>query len=184
MKTRLIACLVVVFMASGLFAAEALKSGPQNGEKVPGPFEPLNVTGADAGKKCCQYCKNGDNPVAVVFARRITPEVTVLLKKLDACTAKHKDAKMGSYAVFCSDAKGLEKELKEVAQKQELKHLVLTIDNPSGPEKYQIAKDAEVTVLLYTDHVVKANHAFKKGELKEKNIDKIVGDIAKILPAK
>jgi hypothetical protein len=184
MKSRLVASVSVVLLVGGLFGAEVLKSGPQNGEKVPGPFEPLNVTGEMAGKKCCQYCKNGDNPVAVVFARRITPEVTLLLKKLDGCTAKNKAAKMGSYAVFCSDADGLEKQLKEVAEKEKIKYLVLTIDNPSGPKKYNIAKDADVTVLLYTDHVVKANHTFKKGELKEKDIEKIVGDVAKILPEK
>jgi hypothetical protein len=184
MKSRVVASLTIVLLAGGLFAAEGLKSGPQNGEKVPGPFEPLNVTGEMAGKKCCQYCKNGDNPVAVVFARSVTPEVTKLLKKLDACTAKNKGAKMGSYAVFCSDADGLEKQLKDVAEKEKIKHLVLTIDNPSGPKKYNISKDAEVTVLLYTDHVVKANHTFKKGGLKDKSIEKIVSDVAKILPEK
>jgi hypothetical protein len=31
---------------------------------------------------------------------------------------------------------------------------------------------------------VKANYAFKKGELKEKDIEAIVGDLSKILPAK
>jgi hypothetical protein len=31
---------------------------------------------------------------------------------------------------------------------------------------------------------VKANHAFKKGELTEKGIDKILADLPKILPKK
>jgi hypothetical protein len=38
--------------------------------------------------------------------------------------------------------------------------------------------------VLYTDHTVKANYAFKKGELKDKDIDAITKDVSKILPQK
>jgi hypothetical protein len=41
-----------------------------------------------------------------------------------------------------------------------------------------------VTVVLYTDRTVKANHAFKTGELKDKDIDQIVAEVSKILPQK
>ncbi len=34
-------------------AGDALKSGPQTGKSLPGPFHPLNVTGGQAGKKHC-----------------------------------------------------------------------------------------------------------------------------------
>ena len=34
-----------------------------------------------------------------------------------------------------------------------------------------MCKDADVTVVLYNQHKVKANYAFKKGELKDKDID-------------
>ena len=33
--------------------AADLKSGPQVGENIPGPFHPLNVTGPTAGQKAC-----------------------------------------------------------------------------------------------------------------------------------
>ena len=52
----------------GVQAGGTLKSGPQVGKEVPGPFHPMNVTGESAGKKACLYCANGGNPVAVVFA--------------------------------------------------------------------------------------------------------------------
>ena len=58
---------------------------------------------------------------------------------------------------------------------------VLAIDNTGGPKSYKVAKDADVTVVLYTDHTVKANYAFKKGDLNDKAIDKILADIPKIL---
>ena len=41
-----------LLLAAGAGAAE-IKSGLQPGEKIPGPFHPLNITGAKAGQKHC-----------------------------------------------------------------------------------------------------------------------------------
>ena len=120
----------------------------------------------------------------MVFARSNTPELTALIKKLDACTAKNSECKMGSFVVYLSDYEKLEAALKDLAKKEELKKIILSIDNPYGPKSYKVAKDAEVTVVLYTDHTVKANHSFKMGDLKDKEIEKIVADVSKILPEK
>jgi hypothetical protein len=174
----------LVFAASVAVAAEAIKSGPQVNEELAGPFHPLNVTGAKAGKKNCLYCQNGSNPVAMIFARQVTPEVAKLIKKVDTCTAKHSDCSMGSFVVFLSDDEGLAKKLETLATEEKLHKIVLSIDNPAGPKGYNINKDADVTVVLYVDHVVKANHAYKKGELKDKDIDTILSDVAKITPKK
>ncbi len=46
--------LAMALLAGGVIAAEELKSGPQPGNAIPGPFHPLNVTGSAAGKKACQ----------------------------------------------------------------------------------------------------------------------------------
>src|SRR5438876_867708 len=120
----------------------------------------------------------------MIFAREISDPLTSLVKKIDTATAQHNSCKMGSFIVFCSDEEGLEAKLKDLAKKEKLDHIVLTIDNPQGPPKYKVAKDADVTVVLYENREVKANHAFKKGELVEQDIDKIVSEVAKILPAK
>lgn len=176
--------LAVAVLGSAMLVAgaqTALKSGPKAGEEVPGPFHPLNVTGENAGKKACLYCSNGGNPVAVVFAREATPEVAKLIKKLDEATVKNAKASMGSYAVFCNDKDGLDKTLAKMAEDQKLTKLILSIDNPSGPKEYKIAKEAEVTVLFYNDFNVKANHAFRKGELNDAAITKVVADVAKIV---
>jgi hypothetical protein len=179
-----VACLAALLLVGGAAVAEGVKSGPQVNERVPGPFHPLNVTGENTGEKFCLYCKNGTNPVAMIFARGNSPELTSLIKKVDAATAKNSACSMGSFVVYLSDAEKLGGELKELAKKENIRHCVLSIDNPAGPTGYNVAKDADVTVVLYTGGTVKANHAFKKGELKEKEIEKIVGDIAKILPQK
>ncbi|HEY7311509.1 MAG TPA: hypothetical protein VH643_19255 [Gemmataceae bacterium] len=118
----------------------------------------------------------------MIFAREINDGLTSLVKKIDEATDKNSDCRMGSFVVFCSDDEGLEKKLKSLADKEKLKHIVLTIDNPAGPKAYKVAKDADVTVVLYTRQQVKANYAFKKGELKDKDIDKIVSEVSKILP--
>ena len=120
----------------------------------------------------------------MIFAREVSDPLTSLVKKIDEETAKHKDAKMGSFVVFLSDDEGLENKLKELAKKDKLDHIVLTIDNPAGPPKYKVAKDAEVTVVLYNQRKVKANYAFKKGELKDADIDTTLGDVSKITPQK
>ena len=118
----------------------------------------------------------------MIFAREINDGLTSLVKKIDEATDKNSDCRMGSFVVFCSDEEGLEKKLKDLADKEKLKHIVLTIDNPAGPKAYKVAKDADVTVVLYTKSKVKVNYAFKKGELKDKEIDKIVSEVSKILP--
>jgi hypothetical protein len=120
----------------------------------------------------------------MIFAREISDPLTSLVKKIDAATAKNSDCRMGSFVVFLSDDEGLEKKLKELAKKDKIDHTVLSIDNPAGPRGYGVAKDADVTVVLYTNRTVKANYAFKKGELKDADINKIVGDVSKILPQK
>lgn len=123
----------------------------------------------------------------MIFARNIDSSLTSLVKKIDAATKENSSAKMGSFVVFLAsddDAKKMEVSLPEYAKKENIKSLVLAIDNVAGPQAYNIAKDAEVTVVLYNKRTVKANYAFRKGELNEKAVEAIVKDIPKILPEK
>src|SRR5262249_34994860 len=69
-------------------------------------------------------------------------------------------------------------------KKDGIKTTILSIlENRAGPPEYKLAKDADVTVILYAKRKVVANHAFKKGELNAKAIDTIMADVPKILPA-
>jgi hypothetical protein len=175
--TGVLAVAVSVALAGGT----AVKSGPQVGDKVPGPFHPLNINGEKAGQKHCLYCQHGTSPVAMIFAREVTPELTKLIKKIDEATAKNRTANMGSFVVFLSDSEALGDQLKEVANKENIKTCVLSIDNPAGLKGYNFARDAAVTVVLYEDHTVRANHSFRKGQLNEQAINRIVADIPKIV---
>jgi hypothetical protein len=121
----------------------------------------------------------------MIFAREVSDNLTSLVKKIDAETGKNKDKKMGSFVVFLSSDEKLNDKLKELGSKEGIKNCILSsMETPAGPEKYNVAKDAEVTVVLYVKQKVVSNYAFKKGELNAAAIEKIVADVPKILPAK
>ena len=52
-RTYLGASLAAALLLGSVLAGDAPKSGPQAGDRIPGPFNPLNVTGDDAGQKRC-----------------------------------------------------------------------------------------------------------------------------------
>lgn len=174
-------CLMVLLLAVPSAVAGPIPSGPQAGEKVPGPFAPLNITGPDAGKKSCQYCKNGSRPVVVIFAREISPAVVRLLKTIDSATAANRERGMASYIVFCSDDDGMAGQLQELARRENIQRTVLTLYKAGGPESYRLAAKADITVLLYNHFTVRANHAFPKGEWTDAATNAVVADIPKIL---
>jgi hypothetical protein len=118
----------------------------------------------------------------MIFAREVSAPLTSLVKKIDAATVANKSKRMGSFVVFLSDEEKLADQLKALADKEGIKQCVLTIDNPAGPKAYKVAKDADVTVVLYNKRDVKANFAFKKGELNDAAVEKVVGAVTKIVP--
>jgi hypothetical protein len=172
----------LTLLVGGLvFAGQELQSGPAVGKRIPGSFQPMNVTGEYAGKRHCLVCQNGDNPVAMVFARQPSSQLVKLLKVLEAETVKHSKKEMGSFVVLLSDDEGLYESLKTMAANEELKECILAMDNVAGPKGYDIAKEADVTVILYYKQTVEANHVFRKEELNDKAIELIVKDVSKIV---
>jgi len=119
----------------------------------------------------------------MIFARDVSDNLTSLVKKLDKAAADSK-GKMGTFVVFCNDDEELEKKLKDLAKKEELKQCVLSIDTKKAGPYDNFDKDADVTVMLYVNQKVKVNHTFKKGELKDKDVDKVISDLSEILPKK
>lgn len=118
-----------------------------------------------------------------IFAREITDDLASLVKQVDEQVAKNGDKQMKAFVVLLAeDADAAAPKLEKLAKDQGIKNVPLTIfDGESGPESYKIAKDADVTVLMWKGLSVKANHAFKKGELNDKGIEAIVADGPKIL---
>ena len=93
--------------------------------------------------------------------------MTKLVKALDKATEQNTKCEMGSFVVYLSGDEKLESKLKDLAQKEGLKKIVLSIESPEGPAPYKISKDADVTVLLYTERTVKANKPITRTNLRD-----------------
>jgi predicted TIM-barrel fold metal-dependent hydrolase len=122
--------------------------------------------------------------VVSIFARNLSDKnLASLVKKIDETVGKNEDKKMAAFVVvLAEDADAAAPKLETLAKEQGIKNVPLTIfDGEAGPADYKIAKDADVTVLLWTGQNVKANHAFKAGELNDKAIEGVVADTAVIL---
>jgi hypothetical protein len=162
-------------------AKEPVKSGIQVDDTIAYIFEPVNVNGEHAGEPHCLVCENGANPVAMVFARELSEPLTRLIAKLDAATTKSREQEMGSFVVFLNDQEAFGEQLKALAKKQSRKQLILSTHEPEPPEGFEVSQEADVTVVLYREFKVMANHAFRKGELSDAAVDKILADVPKIL---
>lgn len=104
-----------------------------------------------------------------------------LVKQIDAQVAK--SGKLKSFVVVLTDdADKTADNLKKLAKDEGIKNVPLTLmESFSGPPEYQIAKDADVTVMMWREHKVKVNHAYGKGKLADSDVKTIVSDVSKIL---
>ena len=173
-------------------AAEELKSGPQPGESIPGPFHYLNVNGPHASHPHCLVCEFGLRPVVLAFARQSPgdkPQLMDLLQKLDEAVERYKNAELRAGVIVLNDDFDKEQTRKDLLQKLEasskdLKHVVIAVDGAAGPENYKIRKDADVTVVVYNKHKVLANFAFARDQFSDKDVNAIMAAVRKMVEAK
>lgn len=165
-------------------AADPLKSGLQAGEQITTVFEPLNLNGPRANEPHCLVCENGNSPVAMILARESSEPLLRLLKKLDAACVRHLRQELGSFAVFLDASEPLQEKLRGFAENVKLKKLIIASEAEKQIPEYKVSAEAEVTLLLYTRHQVRANFAFRKGELTDTAIEEIIAALPKILNEK
>lgn len=179
--------LVLLAVAAGLLAGTAPaadpESGPKPGKTVPS-FTPLNVTGPAAGDRACPVRRHGAHPVAAVFARDLTPAVTKLVRKLDAAAVAHRDLRLGGFLVVLTDDPMMEGKLRQFADDDRLKKVVLALDAPAGPDGYDLDPDAAVTVVLYARRTVVKTFAFEAGGPDDKGIGRVAAAVRQLLPKK
>jgi hypothetical protein len=118
--------------------------------------------------------------VVCVFARKTSEPLTSLVKQIDKKIDEN--GKLCSFVVLIPQKGGNPAAaLEKLAKDAGIKHVPLTIgESPNGPPDYEVARDADVTVLMWKQQSVRVNHAFK-GELTDKDIGAIVADIPKVL---
>jgi hypothetical protein len=159
-------------------------SGPQVGSKLPGPFEPLNINGADAGDEACLFCKYGNAPVVMIFASKPSDALTSLVQKVEKAAAGASRDEIGACVVVTDASAETKTALNKLAGKENLKHVVLGMIEAEKMKQYELHPDAVVTVLLYSNQVVRLNRAFKTGELTEKAIAELAEETTKHYAAK
>lgn len=172
---------------AGVNAAE-LKSGPQPGDDV-GAFQVEKVAGAvndnvEPGKHLCYRCMLGSKPVVMVFARKADANLASLATQLDKKVADNSDKKLSSFVnLLGKDSDALKSSAKDFATKNKLENIAVVVpeENENGPADYQINPAADVTVLIYRNGKVAANHAVPAGKLDKAEVDKILADTKKIL---
>jgi hypothetical protein len=109
--------------------------------------------------------------------------LTRLVKQIDEQVGKNGDKKLSAFVVLLTDdSDEVKPQLEKLAEKEKVHNVPLTIaEVPAGPDNYNIAKDAEVTVMLWKNLKVVSNHAFKSGEMKNEQIAAIMKNVPKIL---
>ena len=173
--------LLIVGLVASLAWAE-VKSGLQVGDSC-GAFNVKDITGPNKGTSLCYRCKYGTRPVITIFTCEVNDELAKLVKEVDGVVGKNSDQKMAAFVVvLAEDADKVAPKLEALAKKEGIKNVPLTIfDGEAGPEDYKIAKDASVTVMMWTKSEVKVNHALEKGGLNDSTIKEIIADSSKIL---
>ena len=118
-----------------------------------------------------------------VFARSLDDNLASLAKKIDQKIRDNTDQNLAGFLVLLTeDPDSAEAQIKIFAEKHGIEKLPLTIfDGSAGPDEYNIAQEADVTVNMWVELEVQANHAFAKNQLDKDAIDAVMADTDKIL---
>ena len=187
-KSLIVVALAIALAVVPSFADEPLRPGCVVGDRLELWFREYLVTGPGVDKpREGNYlpCTYSTRPVVMVYTRTINAPVTRLLKKLDDATATHQKERLGSYTVLLCDPLDREKELTALAENEKVQHSHLAMAVPHQRFQARFGAEAETTVILATSQrQVKASYAYRKGELKDKDIEQILADLPKIHPKK
>ncbi|MDB5311584.1 MAG: hypothetical protein JWO38_5786 [Gemmataceae bacterium] len=175
---------VVALLAGGSVRADELTSGPQVGSTIPGRFEVLVLTGPDAGDESCLFCKYGNARVVMMFARQPSAELSELVRAVEKAAPGVDGLDVGICLVVTDPSTEMKRRLGKFADGANLKHVVLAVVDPAKVTDYALSPDAGVTVLLYSNKVVRSNHAFKPGGLTAKAREAVVAAVKSHLGTK
>jgi len=143
---RNLALVAAVAISFSVASADDLKSGPK--EKIGGAFDVKAITGEKAGKQLCYVCKyNGEARPAVVliFTQKADDNLVAVVKAVDEVQKNNKD--LGTVVVGVGGVEAADFEKLQSTHKLTTP-LTVAVDK-DGPSKYELNKEAVVTVLVY-----------------------------------
>ncbi len=180
---RVYAC-VALLLAAALtaLAAEPCQSGLQAGQR-PGPYSFLVSTGKARGQLTCFICETEDRPAVVVFARSLSDPLGKLVGGIDKAVTEHKKADLRAWVTFLSDDQAaLDPKVVEWGKKHAIGTVPLGVfEDVVGPPSYRLAKEADVTVVMFVKRKVVANFAFRADELAAEKIAEVLKAFPKIV---
>jgi hypothetical protein len=164
-------------------AAEApCVSGLPAGQR-PGPYTFLVATGPQRGQLTCYVCETADKPAVVVFARSMSDPLGKLVQQLDKSVADHKAKDLRAWVTFLHDDQAaLDPKVERWGKQHAVRNVPLGVfEDVDGPPSYRLARDADVTVLMYVNQKVVANFAFRAGELTDAKVNEVVQALPRIV---
>jgi peroxiredoxin len=156
---RILGLAVVLGLTLSVASADDLKSGPD--KTIGGAFQVKAITGEKQGKTLCYVCQyNAQQRPAVVliFTQKADDNLVTLVKAVDEVQKNNKD--LGTVVVGVSGVK--EADFEKLQTTHKLTTPLTIAEDKDGPEKYNLNKDAAVTVLVYKKGGdITKNFAFK-----------------------
>jgi hypothetical protein len=167
------------------FAEGPCVSGLPAGQR-PGPYAAIVAVGPNRGQLHCFICETADKPAVVVFARRMSDPLGKLVQGLDKAVLANKTAELRSWVTFLTDDQpALDPQVVKWGKQHGISNVSLAVfEDTDGPPAYKLARDADVTVLLYVKQKVVKNFAFRAGELDDKKAAEVLKAIPAITTAK
>jgi hypothetical protein len=184
--TRHLFLTAVVFgaLASGGARADPLPEPLPVGTRLGHSLSETHVNGPYAGKKRSLICELAGRPAALIYADQVDATLLTLLKKLDAMAEADMQHKMRSSCVLLTAREQDQEPFRGLARRENFKATVLAMTEKQRqrpyfniwprPRPYYPHEEATVTVILLQRLQVRSSYAFRKGELRNADVDAIV----------
>lgn len=120
----------------------------------------------------------------MVFARETNDALASLVKRIENVIKENEEQKVASFVnILGEDEEATQEAARQFAEERGINNVAIVVpkNHENGPPSFNISPEAEVTVMLYRNTTVKANHSTGPDGLTEDRIAAIVADTAKIL---
>jgi hypothetical protein len=108
------------------------------------------------------------------------------VQQIDRAVADHKAADLGAWVTFLNeDQTRFDAKVVDWGKTHAIRNVPLGVfEDTGGPPTYKLARDADVTVMLFVKQKVAANFAFRTGELTDEKAAEVIKAIPRIVGAK
>ena len=153
----------------------ALQSGPKLGAKVHSFFVRA-VTGPHRNRSVCYVCRFGNRPVVMVVLQSIDKKVPDLFKGMDKILDAKRATGLRGFGVLVTDNSAKAVPILQTMAFDEKLHLPLTAATSAvaGPSCHNLHNEAATTVILYRGQRTVTTMGFRKGELTDDAIKKVL----------